>query len=280
MNSLIAAEGAGPRSEWWECIDVVSSITDATSNYENDGTVRNFYEAGAAAVDAAAWFLDPIAELGSSVANLLLTYMPPLPELLDDLVGDAGEVQAMSQTWVNIQTQLETAGSDITSAVNDALQGWSGDAADGYRELSELFTQIVGGVAVGAGGVARALQGSSAIIEMVRNIVVQLISSLVGTLVSMALKAVMFPPGVVAIVPDAAIKIGNTAGSARTWTDELADVIRKASEFLTKVNDHVDVALPPIKNVAGSLSLISVTDLISNSEEFVNTLTSKPGTTT
>jgi uncharacterized protein YukE len=199
--------------------------------------------------------------------------------MLDFLVGNPAAVRAMAETWVNIQGQIETAQSDLTSAVDSALDGWTGAAADAYRAMSDLFAGVMGGVAAGAAGVATSLQGASAIIELVRTIVVQLISTLVGSLISYvvtALATVGF--GAPAIVGQATIKIADTSTKAGKWTDDLVSTITKVSEFVQDMNKQFEIASPIVARAGDKLSVLSARDLVGDARQFLDNVRAEPGT--
>jgi len=280
MNDLIATAAPGPAlSEAYKCVEITNSIGSIAEDFQANDPAMVLFDSAMLAVDVASAISDPIATLASSVANFLLTYMPPLPELLDFLVGNPSAVQAQAQTWTNIQGQIVAARGDLSSAVSDALAGWTGVAADAYRELSDLFGQMMDGVASGAGGVASALQGASAIIELIRTIIVQLVSTLVGALISYAVEAAAtLGLGAPVIIGQATIKIGSTSTKAAKWSDDLISTIKKVSEFVSATNEQFKVALPFVESTTETLTIISVKDILNNSRQFVETLTAQPGT--
>jgi len=276
MNDLIAAPAGHASGGFYDCVGMVTSARSLADDLATGDVAGGALDSAILAAETAAMIVDPIASLATSAAAWLMTYVYPLPDMLDDLVGSPTEVSAMSQTWINIQGQVETSRSDVTSAVNDALNGWEGFAADGYREMSRLFGEVMDGVAMTAGGVAAGLQAASAVIELIRTIIIQLVSTLVGQLISMAIKAAAtLLVGTPVIVGQATVKIGETTLKATKWTDQLITMIKNVATKVDEINEILNVAIPGIKASTATLTF-SATDLVQDARDFIDNLSMEP----
>src|SRR5262249_25139114 len=117
----------------------INLIDDAATLY--DGVASGSWVEGGlgmlgTGLDALMVATNPIGTLISYGLNWLIEHVKPLQEALNRLAGDGDQVAAYAQTWKNIARAVEQAGRDMGQAVTTQTAGWTGDAADAYRQLA------------------------------------------------------------------------------------------------------------------------------------------------
>lgn len=268
MNSLIAAPESIASKNAFEALSIVKDLTSAIENGGSGDFAAATVDAALLVLDTAAMIVDPIAALAGSIASWLMTYVEPLPSMIDDLVGSPTEVAAQSQTWLNIKGQIETAQSELDTATASVLSDWQGETADTYRELTDTIGQIMTGLGVAAAGVSGTLKQASDVIEIIRKIIIMLVSSLVGALISWVVEiGVTVGFGTPAVIGQATVKIASTTTKAATWTDKVVKTIAAIADDINTAGKILPVSLGTIKTVQKSLTLISVKNVLSTSKE-------------
>jgi len=215
------------------------------------GSLSGGLSAGVDAVDAA---IDPIAALAGSVANFLLDYMPPLPQMLDAIAGNPLAVSAQARTWYNVADRVTTTEADFRASVESALAGWTGFTADAYRSFSGALAEAIEGLGTVCQGIGGALSGASAVVAFVRSIVRDVISDLVGKLISWA-SQIAFTVGVGAtwVIPEATTAIGIRVAKVIEWTKKLVKAIHDLLLRIKGVVETLNTSIPVFKRIAHKL---------------------------
>lgn len=274
MSSLIATPQAIPSKTMGEALSVVKDLTNAIENANSGDYASATVDAALLVLDTAAMIVDPIAALAGSVASWLMTYVEPLPSMIDDLVGSPTEVAAQSQTWLNIKAQIETAKDELDTATSSVLADWQGATADTYRELSDGIGQIMTGLGVAAAGVSGNLKQASDVIDIIRKIIIMLVSSLVGALISWIVEiGLTVGFGTPAVIGQATVKIASTTTKAATWTEKVVTTVGKIADDINTAGKILPVSLGTIKTVQKSLTLISVKNVLATSKEIYENMT-------
>lgn len=141
------------------------------------------------ALDTAATVIDPLGSLIAAGLGWLIDHLEPLKGWFNDFTGDAGEVAAFGQTWANIQSQLQTSGDELARIVGD-VDELAGEAMDAYRRFQSESAQHISAAASWAGAMSTGLQIASTIVQIVHDLVRDVLSQLVGSIISWAAEAV------------------------------------------------------------------------------------------
>lgn len=141
------------------------------------------------ALDTAATVVDPLGSLIGAGLGWLIDHLEPLKGWFNDFTGDAGEVAAFGQTWANIQSQLQTSGEELARIVGD-VDELAGEAMDAYRRFQSESAQHLSAAASWAGAMSTGLQIASTIVQVVHDLVRDVLSQLVGSIISWAAEAV------------------------------------------------------------------------------------------
>ncbi|MCC4909339.1 hypothetical protein [Microbacterium sp. cx-59] len=141
------------------------------------------------ALDTAATVIDPLGSLIAAGLGWLIDHLEPLKGWFNDFTGDAGEVAAFGQTWANVQSQLQTSGDELARIVGD-VDELAGEAMDAYRRFQSESAQHISAAASWAGAMSTGLQIASTIVQIVHDLVRDVLSQLVGSIISWAAEAV------------------------------------------------------------------------------------------
>jgi len=196
--------------------------------------------------------IDPIGALASSVASFALDYLPPLVQMMNVIAGDPAQVTAIAQTWSNISKQVAHCKSELDAAVDRVTQGWSGSAAAAYRTMGHSFEEVLVQLSETCAAVSHGFTMASAIVAVIHDIVKQLISALVGSIISAAVEelatAGLGTPGVIAQL---IAKIAKYALKAKKWMDELLKSIKAFETAVKAIDKAVESTLPILKKIPG-----------------------------
>ncbi|WP_156081365.1 WXG100 family type VII secretion target, partial [Amycolatopsis vancoresmycina] len=116
----------------------------------------------------------------------LMEHVGPLKDALNGLTGNADEIAAQSETWANVAKELGSVSSDLTDAVKADLQSWSGPASDAYRQRGQDVATTLQAAQKGCEGASSGVKTAGEVVAAVRTLVRDIISELVGHLISWA----------------------------------------------------------------------------------------------
>lgn len=261
---LIAGESGGTvTGQWYEAIAVIGPVGALLDPVKNGDPFSNISNVVSAVTDVAAVLVDPIAALASSVASFCLDYMPPLPELLDILVGDPGALAAISDTWTNIGHRIDQVQADVVSAIRDGMPDWSGPAAEAYKGMAGHFAEAAAGAKSGCDALAVGFQIAGATITLVQGIIKSLISDLVGQLISAAVEiAATLGIGAPGVVGQVVTKIAKYAARAQEWVQQLDGAVKVFRELVDNGNTVFKQAVPGLQSVVRDFTTLSWSGLI------------------
>lgn len=150
----------------------------------------NWVEGGVAvfttALDTVGMVIDPIGTLIANGLGWVLDHIEPLRGWLQDLSGNASEVQAFGQTWTNAAGRLQQVGTELHHQLGD-LDGLSGATIDAYSAHVRDLASNLSATGQWAGAVGSGLQIASTLVQAVYELVRDAISQVVGTAISAAI---------------------------------------------------------------------------------------------
>lgn len=202
------------------------------------------------ALDTAATVVDPLGSLIGAGLGWLIDHLEPLKGWFNDFTGDAGEVAAFGQTWANIQSQLQTSGEELARIVGD-VDELAGEAMDAYRRFQAESAQHLSAAASWAGAMSTGLQIASTIVQVVHDLVRDVLSQLVGSIISWAAEAVftlgLATPVIVGQVAtrvaSLSAKVGRTVIDAVTSCKSLAKLLDELTALLRQAGSLFDSVL-------------------------------------
>jgi hypothetical protein len=202
------------------------------------------------ALDTAATVIDPLGSLIGAGLGWLIDHLEPLKGWFNDFTGDAGEVAAFGQTWANIQSQLQTSGEELARIVGD-VDELAGEAMDAYRRFQSESAQHLSAAASWAGAMSTGLQIASTIVQVVHDLVRDVLSQLVGSIISWAAEAIftlgLATPVIVGQVTtrvaSLSAKVGRTVIDAVTSCKALAKLLDELTALFRQAGSLFDSVL-------------------------------------
>jgi uncharacterized protein YukE len=194
----------------------------------------------ATTVDVVSYAIDPIGELLASAASFLMEHVHPLPEMLDSLAGDPGEVQMFAETWFNVSRRLTDVAEQYTTAQRGTGTDWTGAAADSYRTFADTFAEELRAVADICRGTGDALSVASGVVAAVRGIVRDLIADLVAKLIAwVAQVACTVGIGASWVVPQACTAVTKWVTRVSEWLKDLTTAMDELATLVETVGTGV-----------------------------------------
>lgn len=248
MNDLLAVDGSEVVHTWTETADdpsklasyvpVVGPAFSAGGSFAKGDWAGGLLGLAAAGLGAVGAVIDPFGTLLSSVASLLMDYVPPLPQMLDVLAGNPALVQGIGETWANISQSLTEKAAQAKAELTRLMGVWRGAAADAYRARMEKMIATTQALAAGAQGIGMGFGVASAIVEAVRTIVREIIAELVSRLIVWAAEIVATVGfGTPAVIAQATVAISKTVAKCAKWSKELGTAIKAACNIADELAD-------------------------------------------
>ncbi|KAF0847293.1 WXG100 family type VII secretion target [Nocardia caishijiensis] len=128
---------------------------------------------------------DPFNFIGSQLMSWMLEHVEPMRKSLDSITGNPDMVQAYSDSWKKIADHLTTTAGELAAAVDTGIGQWTGCAAEAYRARATELASTIAEKAAVAQILADCNKSMKSIVETVRGIVVEILSSLAGMLLEM-----------------------------------------------------------------------------------------------
>ncbi|WP_295787849.1 ADP-ribosyltransferase domain-containing protein [uncultured Microbacterium sp.] len=169
---------------------LLDSGTQLAHAIESGNWVEGGLAAFSTAVDTVAAVIDPLGSLIAAGLGWLIDHFEPIKGWFNDLTGDAGAVMGFSQTWTNVQTQLDSTADFLDRVVTD-LDDMAGEAIEAYRRFQVDAAAHIRASGQWAGAMATGLQIASTIVQVVHDLVRDILSQLVGSAISWATQAVV-----------------------------------------------------------------------------------------
>jgi hypothetical protein len=231
-NTLVAAsvDTATPLSG----TGLLESGSQLAAAIESGSWVEGTLAGVGVALDTAAMVIDPLGSLIGAGLGWLIDHLEPLKGWFNDFTGDAGEVAAFGQTWANIQAQLQGAGDELTRILGD-VDELAGEAMDAYRRFQAEASQHLAAAASWAGAMSTGLQIAGTIVQAVHDVVRDVLSQLVGSIIAWAAEAV-FTLGLATPVIVAQVSTKVASWSAKVGTTVM-DALRSIGKLVAKLGD-------------------------------------------
>ncbi|PNW09267.1 hypothetical protein C1632_09375 [Microbacterium testaceum] len=169
---------------------LLDSGTQLASAIESGNWVEGGLAAFSTVVDTVATAIDPLGSLIAAGLGWLIDHFEPIKGWFNDLTGDAGAVAGFSQTWTNVQNQLNSSADYLDRVVSD-LDDMAGEAIEAYRRFQTDAAAHIRASGQWAGAMATGLQIASTIVQVVHDLVRDILSQLVGSAISWATEAVV-----------------------------------------------------------------------------------------
>ncbi|WIX83010.1 WXG100 family type VII secretion target [Amycolatopsis carbonis] len=248
-NPLVAAPVSSTTA--FTGIQLLEDAQSVKTGIESGDWASAVLGAAGTAMDALAVVADPFGAILSSGVSWLMEHVGPLKDALDKLAGDPDQITAKAQTWQNISQELAAIGEDLTSLVQTDLQGWSGSAADAYRQRASDLAAVLGAASEAGAGAGTGVQTAGEVVAAVRSLVRDTIAKVVSHMISWALQVVFtLGVGLTWVVPQVVNLVARTATQIAGLVKRLVSALKTLSGLLgraSKVFDGVSDALKKVK---------------------------------
>lgn len=269
-NPLVAqapqdGDGPGPLTSgngdygWAGGIGIAESAMDVFNGIKDGNWVEGGLGMLGLAAEGAAAAIDPFGWLMSSVASFLMEHVQPLKDMLDSVCGDPPVIQSYSETWSNVASSLQDTQVTFANAVKNGTTGWTGAAADAYRDSCKEQEETIGGAATVAGAISTVVMIMGEVVSFVRETVRDLIADLVGKLISWVMETVFsLGFGTPVVVAQAVTAISKWATKIADLLKKLLDTIRRVSPLLGKLADVFASIIKVCGKIAGKVTGLDV----------------------
>lgn len=126
---------------------------------------------------------DPLGFLSGQIAGWMLEHCDPIRITFDALLGNPNMIAAYATTWENISAELTAIGTAWQEAIGKEIAEWSGLAADAYRTYATEAVDRLGCAAGAAAALQTIMTKTGQIVEAVRGLVQEILTSLAAALV-------------------------------------------------------------------------------------------------
>ncbi|WP_424189422.1 hypothetical protein ACOBQX_12815 [Actinokineospora sp. G85] len=262
MTNPLVAE-VKPLTSPEDGIAVYDFAVDAGRAISNGDWLEAGIDLGAAGLDALAFVADPFGTLLSSAFAWAMEHVDPLPDMLNKLAGNPDVVQANAATWGNVANALRTAGSEMTTIVNEDCAQWTGPAVWTYQPVALGEAKLIEAAAVAADAVGAAVSGAGIAVSVVRTTVRDLIADAMAEIVKWLGKAILATVVTVglatpALVADVIRIVAKWSNKVADWLKKIVDTMKKLADLVKKVKpvlEKVKDTMEPIQKAAAARSL-------------------------
>ena len=195
----------------------------------------------ATVVDTVKFVLNPLGSLISAGLGWLIEHVSFLREPLDMLMGDPDQIQLLSQEVHTIAESIRKIGEDQTASMSGDISHWQGDAATAFNDKMKELSADLDSKAHGTDIVGYLIQTNMAIIAAVRGLFRDLITTVLGDIISTMLIALATAPITfgASLVAGVSWCVTQATLTATSLASKLASVIAQAGRSAARLGDLV-----------------------------------------
>ena len=240
-------------TSFWSGTGLGEDISDLSESIGKGSWVQGTLAGVGTAADAVSLVFNPVASAVGWVAGWIIEHIPPLPEMLEKLTGDADAVRAGSQTWSNISTHLNEQAESLRTTINRDMADQVGQAADAWRSQGRGLASALESIGGLAKGVSTGLSVAGVVVQIVHDMVRDAIAEAIGMFSQSVLEEV-FSLGLA--TPAVAAQISTWVTSkVSTITHRVKDLI-SSFEALSKLFRKISPLASKIKSLLNKLDEI------------------------
>ena len=239
-------------TSFWSGTGLGEDISDLSESIGKGSWVQGTLAGVGTAADAVSLVFNPVASAVGWVAGWIIEHIPPLPEMLEKLTGDADAVRAGSQTWSNISTHLNEQAESLRTTINRDMADQVGQAADAWRSQGRGLASALESMGGLAKGVSTGLSVAGVVVQIVHDMVRDAIAEAIGMFSQSVLE--VFSLGLA--TPAVAAQISTWVTSkVSTITHRVKDLI-SSFEALSKLFRKISPLASKIKSLLNKLDEI------------------------
>lgn len=201
-------------------------------------------------LDLAATVSDPLGSLIAAGLGFLIDHLEPIKGWFDDLAGNPEGVAAYAGTWSNVASQLASVTDALVHRLDADLGPMSGAAIAAYRGEARKLKAVTDTMKQECDGVAGSLQAAAALVGFVHGFVRDVLSELVGALISYAAElALSLGLATPLVIEQASTRVASVVGRCSTKIDALVSSSRELERLVELLKD----GLRQIKSLLGKI---------------------------
>lgn len=246
QDELAAADAADEATDAaFEGSGVVSSWYDLGEAVQEQDAAGVAWAAAGAGLDTLGFVADPLGELAGAGVGWAIEHCWFLREPLDALAGDPQEISAAAGDWERVATELTAAAGAVRDGAAATGDSWAGEAADGYRTRAAEAAGTADRIGAEALRIADLVLQTGAVVGTQRALIRDTLADFVAGVISMAVVTAVSggaaaPATLAAVAADA----GALGLRLADRLDEIADMLRRASEIAERTERVLGAALP------------------------------------
>ncbi|GAA4428940.1 WXG100 family type VII secretion target [Actinokineospora soli] len=167
----VAAIAAAVRDGSWRSGEISSDAPDQLGSTEN-----------------------PMSGLSSSGLDWMTQFVSFLEEPLNELRGNPDPMSSGATGYSDAGTDVSGTADDYRKSTETDTDGWTGDAASGYRQSGSQYADGLSALGEGSSTVAGAISGAAEVVGQVVGIVTGLVAEAIGRIVPIMTQAVAAAP--------------------------------------------------------------------------------------
>ncbi|TVT00188.1 hypothetical protein FNH07_32470 [Amycolatopsis bartoniae] len=247
-NPLVAQEQDSTKA--YSGISLLESANDLDQAIKSGDWASVAMGAVGTALDALSMAMDPFGAILAAGVAWLMEHVGPLKEALNALAGDPDAITAQSETWKNIAGELGDIGQDLKGMVDADITGWTGPAADAYRQQSSDTMALLESAQKGADGASSGIKTAGEVVAAVRALVRDIIAELIGHLISWALQ-VVFTLGIASawVVPQVIAEVAKVSSKIADLVKRLVKALKALGDLLKQAGKLFGDASKAFKNL-------------------------------
>ncbi|HVV22896.1 MAG TPA: RHS repeat-associated core domain-containing protein [Pseudonocardiaceae bacterium] len=218
-NPLVAQRQSS--TTWHSGINLFDDAAGLYDGVQSGSWVEGGLSAFGVGMDVLTIAMNPVGTLISYGLNWLIEHVQPLQDALNQLAGDADQIQAYSKTWGNIATAVGKAAQDLTTAVKTDTANWTGQAADTYRANVTDKIDHINAAATCASTISTVVEMVGVLTAAVRMIVRDMVTQAVGDFIQDALEEA-FSLGL-----GTPVVVAQVVEQVSEWITKITGVIKK-----------------------------------------------------
>lgn len=254
MSESLIAEKEGPSPTAGAGL-----LTDVANLTGDHGALDFALDGVSFGLDALSMTVDPFGAIASAGVGWLLNHVSFLRDFLDQLTGDAAQIEAVAQTWRNVERQLADASVQY-QGVLFGVDTWSGAAADDYRTAACDYIRLLDAIAHECGTTAEGVEIAGILVGTERALVYEALSAFIGRCVVEAIAALAsswftFGGSIAAFI---AVVDVDASIQAEKFAMGVGALMRKVGQLVHRldgVSTHADELGTAITRAAGTLRM-------------------------
>jgi hypothetical protein len=199
----------------------------------------------------------PIDALSSAGLDALRPHVEPLQQVLDRMAGNAAVIQSFADAWQRAGTQISEVHQQLGRRVPADTAEWTGDAADLYRDRAGEITESLRSAATMCSATGELARTMGEVVAGARTTVNDLLTDLVGRLISYTRQAMAVEGG---LTPSVLAQATRMIDSYRTPVTDVEQRLQRTvanAERLLTGRAQVAAADPRVAIVAAILAAIA-----------------------